>query len=415
MSYQTILLVIQGLPRQWQTVDRFSTIIGAPFRGDARRPAVIVDAFNEFWGSTYADVNEPEGGWSAPIKAALQASRQEDAAPSTSQDHETPQNTENTSHGDQGSRQEGTGEPSSEIAPTGDTELEKAPGAAIVDHPIQSYPRDTPAICKPPSTPRKERRTHVSTPPRRHKSTTSPKTLRTLGPEPRSPLTDLRKKNISSATFYTSPTPKPSDKENVGPKPLPDMFMSVLGKRKMEPTIEDSTSYVKRKISSSKSLKTARTSVVTDDTAVASQSHTETAGNSTVHTPSKKRKSEIFVGVVVPTMKEVMLRRRHSAPLKEVADSQPSGDPAITRTTALRKSRSTARMEVVDHRDWDLEASPRKKMRTIRSGEPVVLMGDFPVAGSGKCAHSHPRNEFETDHITFWQTQTIQSWLWIPL
>jgi len=391
MSYQTILLVIQGLPRQWQTVDRFSTIIGAPFRGEARRPGVIIEAFNDFWGSTYADVNEPEGGWPASIKAALQASRQGNEAPPTNQDHETPQNTEKVSHGDQGSRQE-FGEIPSKIAPTGDTELDKTLRAAVVDHPIQSYSRDTPAICKPPSTPRKERRTHVSTPPRRHKTATSPKTLRTLGPEPRSPLTDLRKKNVSLATCYTSPTPKPSDKENVGPKPLPDMFTSVLGKRKMEPTIEDSTSYVKRRISSSRSLKTARTSVVTGDTAVASESPTKTAGDGTVHTPSKKRKSEVFVGVVVPTMREVMLRRRHSAPLKEVANSQPSGDPAITATPALRKSRSTARMEVVDHRDRDLEASPRKKMRTDRSGEPITLMGDFPVAGSGKCAHLHPTN-----------------------
>jgi len=402
MSYQTILLVIQGLPRQWQTVDRFSTIIGAPFRGEARRPGVIIDAFNEFWGSTYADVNKPEGGWPTPIKAALQASRQGDEAPATNQDHENPQNIDHASHGNQDSRQEGFGEIPSEIAPTGDTRLDKTLDAAF-DHPIQPYPRDTPAISKPPSTPRKERRNHVSTPPRRHKTTMSPKTLRTLGTEPRSPLTDLRKKNGSSATCYTSPTPKPSDKENVGPKPLPDMFTSVLGKRKMEPTIEDSTSYVKRRISSSRSLKTARTPVVAGDMVAASENPTETAGDETIRTPSKKRKSEVFVGVVVPTMKEVMLRRRHSAPLKEVAKNQPPGDPAITGNTALRKSRSAARIEVVDPRNRDLEASPRKKMRTVRSGEPIVLMGDFPVAGSGKCAHLHPRNKFETDHTAFWQ------------
>ena len=401
MSYQTILLVVQGLPRQWETIDRFATIIGAPFRGEACHSSAIVDAFNEFWGSTYADVKEPEGGWTAPIKAALQASRQGDEAPSVGLDHETSQNAETASHGDQGSRQEGTGEPSSEIAPTGDTELDKARGTTAVGHPIQTYPRDTPTICKPPSTPRKERRTHVSTPPRRHRTSTSPKTLRTLGSDPRSPLTDLRKKNVSSATFYSSPTPKPSDKENVGPKPLPDMFTSVLGKRKMEPTIEDSTSYVKRRISSSRSLKTARTSAVTGDTAVASESLTDAAGEGTVHTPSKKRKSEVFVGVFVPTMKEVMLRRRHSAPLKEAADSQPSGNPAFTSTTALRKSRSSVRMEVVDHKDGDLEASPRKKVRTIRSGEPIVLMGDFPIAGSGKCAHLHPRKNLKLIMSTF--------------
>jgi hypothetical protein len=384
MSYQTILLVIQGLSRQWETVDRFSTIIAAPFRGQARRASVIVDAFNEFWGSSYAEVNEPEGGWPAPIKTALQVSQQGDEASPINQDHKTLETTESDSRDGQSPTQEINYGSSEEILSAGNIELDKAPGIAVADHSIQSHPRDTPTVCKSPSTPRKERRTHVSTPPRRRRTSSSPKALHTLGPEPRSPLTDLRKRNVSSASVYTSPTPKASDKENVGPKPLPDMFASVLGKRKMESTIEDSTSYVKRRISSSRSLKTARTPAVIGDTAPASENSAEATGDGVVNTPSKKRKSEVFAGVVVPTMKEVMLRRRHSAPLKEVADSQPSGHSASTSTAALRRSRSTARMEMVEPRDNDLEASPRKKIRTVRSDEPIIPMEDFPVAGSGK-------------------------------
>ena len=389
MSYQTILLVIQGLPRQWETVARFSTIIGAPFRAEARCPDVIVDTFNEFWGSVYADVSEPESGWPTPIKAALRASRQGDETSSTTQDLRASEPTGSDSHDDQDpkrdTKQETIGETSRRNMSTGDNEVAKIPNIAAVNHSIQSHLRDATAVCKSPSTPRKERRTHVSTPPRRRRTSSSSKTLHTLGPEPRSPLTDLRKTN-SSASFYTSPTPKVSDKENVGPKPLPDIFASVLGKRKMEPTIEDSNSYVKRRISSSRSLKTVRTPVVTgDNTTVESEGPMETtAGDSVAETPSKKRKNEVFAGVVVPTMKEVMLRRRHSAPLKEVADSQPSGHSAFTSTTPLRKSRSTARMDVADHRDRDLEASPRKKIRTIRFGEPITPVVDFPVAGSGK-------------------------------
>lgn len=388
MSYQTILFVIQGFPREWETVDRFSTIIGAPFRGEARCPGVIVEAFNEFWGSAYADVNEPESGWPTPIKTALQASWQGDEIPSTNQDQETLQPAESDSRGDQDPRREGIGGTLREIPPAGGIELDNASGNPVVDCSTQPRSRDTVTVCKSPSTPRKERRIHVSTPPRRQKTFSSPMTL---GSGPRSPLTDPRKRNVSSASLYISPTPKASDKENVGPKPLPDMFASVLGKRKMESTIEDATSYVKRRISTSRSLKTTRTSAVTGDATTTSEIHIETADDG-VKTPSKKRKSEIFAGVVLPTMKEVMLRRRHSAPLKEVADSQPSGYSVFTCTTA--------QMEMVDH--GDLEASPRKKVRAARSGGPITPMEDFPVAGSGKDTHLRSRNEFETDHDNCW-------------
>lgn len=378
MSYQTILLVIQALPRRWETVDRFSTIIGAPFLGKTRRSGVIVDAFNEFWESAYADVDEPEGGWPTPINAALQVSRQGDKTSSTNWDHETLEPAGNESRHDRGPGQETICETSGEILSAGDIELDKGPN--IVNHSIQSHPRDTTTICESPSTPRKNRRTHASTPPRRHRTFSSPKTLHTLGLEPRSPPTDVRKRNVPSPSFYTSPTPKASDKENVGPKPLPDMFASVLGKRKMESTIEDSTSYVKRRISSSRSLKTARTSAVTgDSTTIASEGPTETAaGDGVTNTPSKKRKSEVFAGVVVPTIKEVMLRRQHSAPLKKVADSQPCVHAAFTSITP--------RTDRADHKDGDLEASPRKKIRAARSGEPIAPVVDFPVAGSGKYA-----------------------------
>jgi hypothetical protein len=104
-------------------------------------------------------------------------------------------------------------------------------------------------------------------------------------------------------------------------------------------------------------------------------------------------------------MKEVMLRRRHSAPLKEVADSQPSGHPAFIDTTA--------RTEVVDHKDSGLEASPRKKIRTVRSDEPIIPL-DFPVAGSGKqltCVYTINLKLI----APIVGEQMIQSWLWIPL
>lgn len=388
MSYQTILLVIQGLPRQIKTVDRFSTIIGAPFRSGARCPGVIVDTFNEFWGSVRADISEPEAGWPAPIKAALQASQQGNKKTSTVQDDKPPECIGDERHDDQHPQQQAADETSSGIQSIRDPGLVRTAGITV-NHSIRPHPRCPATVSESPSTPRKERTTHVSTPPRRHRTTSSPKTLYTLGPEPRSPLTDIRKRNGSSASFHTSPTPKVSDKENVSPKPLPDIFASVLGKRKMEPTIEDSATRVKRKISSSKSLKTARVVAVTGDRkTIENEDPMESPVSDGVpNTPSKKRKSEVFAGVVVPTMKEVMLRRRHSAPLREMGDSQPSDHLVSPGAGTLRKSRSVARMDVVDHRDGDLEASPRKKIRTIRSGEAITPMLDFPVAGSGKFGH----------------------------
>ena len=386
MSYQTILLVIQELPRQRETIDRFSTIIGAPFKKGARCSSLIIDAFNSFWESAYVDVNEPEGGWPVPIKMALQASQQGDEAPSTNQDHETLGHANDDSHRDQSLAGETIDEAPREIQPRDEIKLDKPAGIAVVEYPIQSNPLSPSTLCKSPATPRKERQIYVSTPPRRQRTSSSPKSLCALGKEPRSPLTDLRKRNAPQASLYSSPTPKASDKENMSPKPLPDMFASVLGKRKMDATVEDQGGYVKRKISSSRSLKTARNSG--NNAVVAHEGPTETAGEDFISTPSKKRKSEVFAGVLVPTVKEVMLRRRHSAPLKEEADSQPSC--RHTSVTTLRKSRSTARLNVVDHRNRDdLEASPKKKIRTVRSGEPITPIADFPVAGSGKATRLH--------------------------
>lgn len=388
MSYQTILLVIQGLPRQMETVDRFSTIIGAPFRSGARCPGAIVDTFNEFWGSIGADINEPEVGWPTPIKAALQTSRQGNKKTSATQDPKALERTGDEHHDDHHPQQQAADETPSGIQSIRDSGSVRTAGITV-DNSIRPHPRCSTTVCESPSTPRKERPTHVSTPPRRHRTTSSPKILYTLGPEPRSPLRDIRKRNGSSASFHASPTPKASDKENVSPKPLPDIFASVLGKRKMEPTIEDSATRAKRKIGSSKSLKTVRTAAVTGDrTTTENEDPVESPVSDCVtNTPSKKRKSEVFAGVVVPTMKEVILRRRHSAPLREMGDSQSPDRLVSPGAGTLRKSRSFARMDVVDHRDGDLEASPRKKIRTIRSGEAITPMLDFPVAGSGKCGH----------------------------
>lgn len=392
MSYQTILLVIQGLPRQRETVDRFSTIIGAPFRNGARCSSAIIDAFNEFWVFGYVDVDEPEDGWAAPIKAALQVSRETDKT--TLVNHETADSINEDPLIDQGLTQEIEDEVPREIPSI------KLGKTADIEYSIQSNPQSPTTPCKSPFTPRKERQIPVSTPPRRRRRLSSPKTLHALGPEPRSPLTDLRKRKAQPASSYTSPTPKVSDKENVSPKPLPDTFASVLGKRKMEPTVEDLTPCVKRKISSSRALKTARNSG--NSPIIVIEGPGEAAGDGAVDTPSKKRKSEVFAGVLVPTVKEVMLRRRHSAPLKEEADSQPSGRSAFTGATTLRKSISTAGMNVVDHRDRDdPEASPRKKIRTIRSGELIPPTVDFPVAGSGNAARLRPHGEFGADIINF--------------
>lgn len=387
MSYQTILFVIRALPRQRETLDRFSKIIGAPFRSGARCSGVIIDAFNEFWGSAYVGVDEPEGGWPIPIQTALQASRQGNQASSVGPDSETLDPVDNNPPSDQSLTQEVIDDAPKEIPSRDRTKSGKPAGITLAEYPIRTNLQGPTTPCKSPSTPRRERKPRVSTPPRRQRTSSLPKTLHTLGPEPRSPLTDLRKRN--PASHHTSPTPKVSDKENVSPKPLPDIFASVLGKRKMDPTVEDLTSYAKRKINSSGSLKTARDSE--NSKVVAKEGPTEGTGDYVLNTPSKKRKSEVFAGVVVPTVKEVMLRRRHSAPLKEEADTQSPNRLAFTSAANLKKSR----MNVADHRNGDdLEASPRKKIRTVRSDEPITHMVDFPLIGSGNATRLHLNDGF---------------------
>ncbi|KAG5734183.1 hypothetical protein E4T56_gene1378 [Termitomyces sp. T112] len=72
--YETLLVTIQGRASV-PLLSCFGPALCAPLvhetRAEIRGPAV--DAFREFWDTTYADVEVPEGGWSADIAACLRS------------------------------------------------------------------------------------------------------------------------------------------------------------------------------------------------------------------------------------------------------------------------------------------------------------------------------------------------------
>lgn len=61
--YQTALLGIQELPRTLKVLEVLSPLLQSVFIGRDDKPRVAREAFTDFWTTTFADVEEPEGGW----------------------------------------------------------------------------------------------------------------------------------------------------------------------------------------------------------------------------------------------------------------------------------------------------------------------------------------------------------------
>ncbi|KAF9221622.1 hypothetical protein BS17DRAFT_711232 [Gyrodon lividus] len=69
--YQTALLSVQELPRNLTVLEALSPLLQSVFMGRDDKPNITREAFVEFWTATFADCDEPEGGWPEDIQVCL--------------------------------------------------------------------------------------------------------------------------------------------------------------------------------------------------------------------------------------------------------------------------------------------------------------------------------------------------------
>lgn len=72
--YQTVLARMMGMPLQITTITNLAQLVESAFCGRGDKPEGTITAFVEFWESTYASIPEPEDGWSEAIVHCLEAS-----------------------------------------------------------------------------------------------------------------------------------------------------------------------------------------------------------------------------------------------------------------------------------------------------------------------------------------------------
>ncbi|KAK7677756.1 hypothetical protein QCA50_019308 [Cerrena zonata] len=71
--YQTILVSAQTLQTSLPMLDILAPILHSAFIGPKANLPDSISAFAEFWQATYAEMDEPEKGWSKEIKVCLRA------------------------------------------------------------------------------------------------------------------------------------------------------------------------------------------------------------------------------------------------------------------------------------------------------------------------------------------------------
>ncbi|KIK93333.1 hypothetical protein PAXRUDRAFT_829068 [Paxillus rubicundulus Ve08.2h10] len=69
--YQTALLGVQELPRNLTVLEVLSPLLQCVFIGRDDKPNITKEAFVDFWTATFADYDEPEGGWPEDLQVCL--------------------------------------------------------------------------------------------------------------------------------------------------------------------------------------------------------------------------------------------------------------------------------------------------------------------------------------------------------
>jgi hypothetical protein len=69
--YQTALLGVQELPRNLTVLEVLSPLLQCVFIGRDDKPSNTKEAFVDFWTATFADYDDPEGGWPEDLQVCL--------------------------------------------------------------------------------------------------------------------------------------------------------------------------------------------------------------------------------------------------------------------------------------------------------------------------------------------------------
>ncbi|EGN98376.1 hypothetical protein SERLA73DRAFT_56513, partial [Serpula lacrymans var. lacrymans S7.3] len=371
--YQTSLLGVQVLPRTLQTLELLAPLLESSFSGRTDKPATVMDSFDEFWNTCYANMSKPENGWPEKIQTCLR---------SLAELH-------------------GTHSPDQENSP-------RSPSAMF------TFPA--------PSTPTK--RSNCTTPPRPHKPSTTPVNFQSL--LLRTPTSSLPLSAGTHTTPRRSPTAKseqasPSlpvspgkhrimeNKENVSPLPVPSVLerilanspsrpksSSVLGKRR---SFDEERECIPKKGrtasgtfmrspkdlisgSDSEDEKVVEATLSSDPLlsprelptlASAPEAIAESAGQLVSGSNKRKRKSVFMDAVEVPTLREV--RRRWK---ERRVSLQRSTDSSSTPTKLLRRTSSLPKMS--DTEEEYAEGNSRKRLK--RWDEMVVSDSDATIPSS---------------------------------
>ena len=363
--YQTATVVLMTVPtKDAVTIEKFAGLLHSAFCGRDDKPESMGQSFLELWESTYASVVPPEDGWSEQITACLYAVGLITISEDETELHDA---------------EEVEDQLLSQMSPVDDILLSPVvPSPESLAAPFTWHsPTRAYRELSFPTTPTMAK-TRIPTPPRPHKTPSSP--VHPLAPLlvfespsrlPRSPTTPKKRTPGSNA--------RKSDKENASPlqsiasvteriaQRSPLAFMgSVLGKRVLHDEDSPVTQKHKKAKKDAPMVFADRSPVATQQTLIASQSLPSSSKTKVQDMNCRKRKNLVMDAIEVPTWREVM-RRSASFDESDVAPTFGRLSPPVHKN--LRQTRSTVKSGISDK-----QASPTKKRRTEAS--PRLLQED---------------------------------------
>lgn len=442
--YQTSLLGMQELPRSVFVLDTLSALIESVFYGRGDKPSIAYESFEEFWQSTFASHQEPEGGWPERIQACVKWSSKpcvaEEVAVEVSEIVPQIEELESGSSSDSLDSDDHQ-HPSSQTTPELDSpfvsDQNDLPSSCHLTNVSPFVGRLGPALFSPfetlesdsplfpsiffPTTPTRQNR--AETPPRPQKPSATPESFHSL--LLRSPASTLPLPSVPPSTPRRLPaklekTPCSAspgkrrmleDKENMSPvrsvmqriansSPSKETAsLSMLGQRRLlDDPLDDNTIKGRRACgtfirSSIEFPYVDADSDLEDELVVASllspsRSSVSNICSAPVVNVCKKRKRMLMDAVVLPPLEEVRLRWQMQ---RRASIEQPS--VMTTPSKCMRRTRSLpllsdAEIDESDCRQkrirlWD--DSDSTTLEEQLSSSPLRALEDIQMAGSGEC------------------------------
>ncbi|PCH40208.1 hypothetical protein WOLCODRAFT_136726 [Wolfiporia cocos MD-104 SS10] len=448
--YQTILLAIRSLPEPLRTLEVLAPLVESAFNGRQDKLEAAKQAFEELWQASYASMPEPPCGWPERIQTCLQIMSGEGPQTQAGLLSKAETDEEEESNDSLFALTDSDNSENDELEVSAALYSPRSPSSPLP--PSSPIPEDADDVdegedeCTPRSTPRAPPATPTRGRPDAPRSLARlPSLLETMASPRRAP----KEREVRTPRRLQTSARRASvqDKENAAPR-LPG---SALGKRRGEEAEDSDAEVPQRKRSrrvgeadgaaderagASRQPTQAQPSTLVGEpagdadadasssgaeTEVESQSEAEsesegepeeTCASSATPTPgSRKRKSEVFDGVEVPTLRLLGLQRRVSLLLSsspgaesesesesEGVDASPTAravgaragsklvrrmsTPAAKAKRTLRRTRSVANIGGADENATPQQMeSPTKRRRSAGPGRVAELRAEAASAG----------------------------------